>query len=220
LIRAGDSFTFYDPTGRVGQSTVGKPELSQASGTAYTVRPKGKLKSKRALIGLSGATWKLVPRSPQPVDAKAAGVAAGVTDLLRAKSISSPRVKISAAWRVDLDGDGSIETLVVAASPGYLKIARGEGGAAVTSGAFSGVFLQRTVGGKPLTRLVAGELYPKGVPDGSTPQLAELCLLADLNGDGALEIVVDSHYYEGESVTVAQWKNGRLQGVLACSDGA
>jgi hypothetical protein len=41
-----------------------------------------------------------------------------------------------------------------------------------------------------------------------------------LNGDGTMEIVVHYHYYEGGGVTAAEWKNGKLKGVLSCVDGA
>ena len=51
-------------------------------------------------------------------------------------------------------------------------------------------------------QLVAGEFYPKAKPDAAPPNKFEIAALADLNGDGKIDIVVRSRYYEGDEVTV------------------
>lgn len=220
LIAAGRSFKFYDQRTAVGTSRVQKPMLSPASGSAYNVRLSTRSTAKTPLIGLAGATWTVVPRAPGKLDAGMPALAAAVAELLRTKGVASPRVEVAAAWEVDLDGDGTRETLIVAASPGYVKALTEGDGTSLPAGAFSGVFLRATMARKTVTRMVAGEVYPRGTGEGSPPQSFGLTQVADLNGDGAMEIVVHSHYYEGGGVTVVQWKGGKLRNVLSCADGA
>ena len=57
--------------------------------------------------------------------------------------------------------------------------------------------------------MVAGEFYPKNEfeYDGN---IFEISSLADLNGDGKLELVIYSRYYEGNALTVFEMKAGSL----------
>lgn len=220
LITAGRLFQFYNQNGTVRVARVKKPELSQASGSAFNVDLATKLATRSPLIGMAGATWKPVPRIPKRLDPRAPDLTAAVAELLRSKGVAKPRVVIQAAWEVDLDGDGSSETLISARSPGYAESGNPDGPARLSSGAFSGVFLRRKAEGKSATSMVAGEVYPKVPEETPAANLFELSQVIDLNGDGSMEIVISSHYYEGGGVVVAEWKGGKLKGVLSCADGA
>ena len=69
LIAAGRSFRFYDQRAAVAVWRVQKPVLSPASGSAYNVRLRARSTAKTPLVGLAGATWKVVPRAPLKLDA-------------------------------------------------------------------------------------------------------------------------------------------------------
>lgn len=44
--------------------------------------------------------------------------------------------------------------------------------------------------------------------------------MLDLNGDGKLEIIVRSHYYEGAETTIYDCSGGECKGVLSVACGA
>lgn len=218
LIQAGQTFEFYNRQGLAGKSPVSKPTLSEASGEAYNVTLTHPLKSRAPLLGVSGAAWKLLPRPAVDLRQSDSRLVSAVAGFLRTQGVRRPRVVIETAQQVDLDGNGTRETVIVAASPNYEKLVSSVGELSPKKGDFSGVFLQYTVGGKSAVKMVAGEIRRDGQND-VVPQSYYLTRLADLNGDGAIEMVLNYHYYEGGGVTVAQWKGGRLTSVLECGDG-
>ena len=68
------------------------------------------------------------------------------------------------------------------------------------------MLLRRVVDGKVQTKLIDGEFYPKA-SESQTPYRYEVSGLLDLDGDGRLEIIIYSAYYEGATVTV--WQSAR-----------
>src|SRR5437867_11905342 len=74
---------------------------------------------------------------------------------------------------------------------------------------YSMVLLRRVVAGKVETQLIVGEFYPKAYPKAAqeegrfnAPNAYKVIATLDLDGDGKMEIVVGSHYYEGEETTI------------------
>ena len=67
---------------------------------------------------------------------------------------------------------------------------------------YSIVILRRVVDGNVQTKLVAGEVYTKQ---------DEL----DLNGDGKLEVIVHSFYYEGGQTTIYRCEPDKVEAVLS-----
>ena len=57
------------------------------------------------------------------------------------------------------------------------------------------MILRRVVSGKVQTQLVAGEIHAKRAI-ANAPNLYDIAAVLDLNGDGKLEVVVHSFYYE------------------------
>ena len=81
------------------------------------------------------------------------------------------------------------------------------------------MLLRRVVDGKVQTKLIEGEFYPKA-SESQTPYRYEVSGLLDLDGDGRLEIIVYSAYYEGATVTVWRCDAPKLKKVLEIGCGA
>jgi len=218
-LRPGQAYRFHSPRAVAGDRTVKAPALSQASGAAYNVNLTRPLPSRKGLLGLSGANWKVRPRPFRVLAGESAALTECIRALLAAKGVAAAKVQIVTAWEVDLDGDGRKEQVVEARSPEYEKAVAVDG-PPVPVGGFSGVFLIQGSGGNAKTNMVAGAIHPNGLAEGGAPEQFELSHVADLNGDGAMEILVAWHYYEGGGVVAAQFKGGKLKAVLQASDGA
>ena len=137
-------------------------------------------------------------------------------DFLVGKGIAKPTVKLTQLLRVDLDGDGEDEVLLSAT---HYSGEEGEGLYRAAAGNYSFVLLRQVVDGKVQSKLIDGEFYRK--PSGSqTPYRYEISGLLDLDGDGRLEIIIFSAYYEGASVSVWRFKGGKLRKVLEIGCGA
>jgi hypothetical protein len=79
--------------------------------------------------------------------------------------------------------------------------------------------LKRLVAGKVETKVVAGEIYAKR-DAANAPNLYEIAAVLDLNGDGRLEIVVHSVYYEGGDTVIYQCEPDKIKEVLLVACGA
>jgi hypothetical protein len=79
--------------------------------------------------------------------------------------------------------------------------------------------LRRVVDGNVQTKLVADEVYAK--PDESVaPNVYNLAAVLDPNGDGKLEVIVHSFYYEGVETMIYRCELGKIEPVLSVACGA
>jgi hypothetical protein len=67
------------------------------------------------------------------------------------------------------------------------------------------------------TELVAGEVYAKD--ESTTPNVYEVPAVLDLNGDGKLEVIVHSQYYEGSATTIYDCSGGKCKAALSVECG-
>jgi hypothetical protein len=137
-----------------------------------------------------------------------------MADFLRAKRIGAHELKLKQAIRVDLDGDGVDEVLLVATRQFSYEVKDGK----KAFDEYSVVLLRRLVRGKSRVMMVAGEIHPKNkdLYDGN---VFELSSVLDLNGDGKLELVVYSEYYEGNAAQVYSVTGGKLLEHMALAVG-
>jgi hypothetical protein len=80
-------------------------------------------------------------------------------------------------------------------------------------GSYSIVILRRVVAGNVQTKLVAGEVYAK--PDESVAECINLAAVLDLNGDGKLEVIVQSFYYKGSQTIIYRCAPDKIEEVLS-----
>ena len=199
LLRGGESYRIYSQAGSAGTSVGSKPANPPGPcGDLFTVEltPPATLTGTLALAG----DWNPLPRTPVDLAADAPAHRQAIADLLRANGIPKPDVRLTRAVRVDLEGDGSEETVIAATRYANADALESLYGTAV-AGDYSVVAISRTVNGRVEAILAAGDIYPKP-RDYSAPARYDLRGMLDLNGDGRMEIVVDSQWYEGGGIDV------------------
>ncbi|HEY0430005.1 MAG TPA: VCBS repeat-containing protein [Pyrinomonadaceae bacterium] len=155
-------------------------------------------------IALGGSPgWEPMPRAPKSIDLNDASYKKIVADVLRTKGIAKTTVKLTQAVRVDLDGDGQEEVLITAT-----RYTGEVNGLNATAGDYSFVLLRKIVAGRVKNIVLAGD-FIKNKTDYGIPSTYEISSIADLNGDGKMEIVLYSAYYEGNSAWAIEMKGNK-----------
>lgn len=159
----------------------------------------------------ANAKWNPVPRLPQAIGLKDKTYTKIVADFLKTKGIAKTKIKITQAFRIDLEGDGKDEIIITG---NYYKKGGGE---TQNAGDYSFILLRRTLKGKPQNVLIEGDFFTaKLLRSGEfdPPNIHKITAIADLNGDGKMEIVLADFGYEAHSYTILEMKNGKPVKVL------
>ena len=166
------------------------------------------------------APWNALPRKVQVLDPTQKVYADAVRDFLKIKGIEQPKVKIDNIIRADLDGDGEEEVLISATNY-FSKDASVP--MRSPAGSYLMVLLRRVVAGKVETQLVEGEFHPKAYvrkeDSFDAPNAYKVIAVLDLDGDGKMEIVVNSRYYEGEATTIYRCDPKKVEELLSIGCG-
>ncbi len=208
------AFRVFGLTQEVGKATGGKPKSADAEVCADMLKVSLSSKPKEGVIALS-APWNALPRKPQIADPTQQVYVDAVREFLESRRMSDPKVKITRILRVDLDGDGEDEVLINATN--YFTEDGDVPMDTAAPGSYSIVLLRRVVAGKVQTELIAGEFYVKD--ESSASNLYEIPGVLDLNGDGKLEVIVHSHYYEGSETTIYDCSGGKCEAALSVACG-
>ena len=193
LLEQSTEFVLIGPDGvEEGGVTLGQKEPPSEDICQDLVGVKFELEPHEGVAVGSAAQWKLVPRPVQAVAADSPVYKKVVADFLRSKGLLRPVVNIIRAYRVDLDGDGKDEVLIEA---NYFRNGLAPNASA---GDYSTLIMRKIVGKTVRTIEIDGEYIKKKIEFGA-PSQYKLAAIADLNGDGKMEIVTYSAYYEGNS---------------------
>jgi hypothetical protein len=145
------------------------------------------------------APWELQPHLFESLsdDGSYAGFAAQLLSS-RGLDVASPVVK--QLFRTDLEGDGVNEVIVVAedVNPGLL----------LEEGDYSIAFMRKVVQGEVQTAILGATVV--GPEDDQFGAAYTVGAVADLSGDGKMEIVLDSAYFEGLGVGIVEYVNDDL----------
>ena len=145
------------------------------------------------------APWELQPHlfESLPDDGTYAGFA---SELLSSRGLDVASPVIKQLFRTDLEGDGVNEVIVVAedVNPGLL----------LEEGDYSIAFLRKVVQGEVQTAILGATVVGPG--DDQFGAAYTIGAVADLSGDGQMEIVLDSAFFEGLSVGVVEYVNDDL----------
>jgi len=214
------TYKIYGLTQSLGEANGAKPKPSEEEVCSDVLTVSLSSKPDKGAIALA-APWNALPRKPRIADTTQQVYVDAVREFLRTKEIDQPKVKIENILRVDLDGDGEEEVLISATN--YFDK---ENRAPMQSpaGSYSMVLLRRVVAGKVETQLVDGEFYPKAYLSNdasfNAPNAYTVIAVLDLDGDGKMEVVVASSYYEGEATTIYRCGPKKVEAVLSVACGA
>ena len=213
-LESGRKYRLFTLTGKTGDAVGGQaaPNAEVCPDVwEQTMQPA----TEKSAIALA-VPWNPMPRTAKTSDKTQEAYVKATRDFLIGKGIAKPVVKITQLLRIDLKGDGQDEVLLSATNyPGE----EGESPDHAEAGNYSFVLLRQVTDGKVQTKLIDGEFYPKA-SESQTPYRYEVSGLLDLDGDGRLEILIYSAYYEGATVTVWRFSAGRLHKVLEIGCGA
>ncbi len=208
-LKGDEKFSLFDfTTLKKGVFSLG--EIKDGSGACpenYYVEPEIEQVANLA-IG-ANADWKIVPRQPKAVSLNGAADKKAVADVLRLRGLRKSPVKIKQAFRVDLDGDGADEVILVA---NYYAEDKNQN---AKVGNYSLVIIRQTKGARTKNIFIGGTFLAKknDYYDGEYT----LSSIADLNGDGRMEIIVEVTGYEENWLNVYEIKAGKPSEIKALS---
>ncbi|MBS1795713.1 MAG: VCBS repeat-containing protein [Acidobacteria bacterium] len=192
-LKGEQSYTLFGIKGKVGEATVTVEAPDEPCDEFYY--GKIELDVKQGLAIGANRSWNPVPRPPRAIDLRDKTYLGVVSGILRAKGQPKARAVLEQAVKVDLDGDGTDEVILTASSyAGNIK-------PSAAPNDYSFVVVRKVVGGRARNIFLAEEYVKKAIEFGA-PSRFEVSAIADLDGDGKMEIVVYGEYYEGSGASV------------------
>jgi hypothetical protein len=153
------------------------------------------------------APWTLTPHLVESV-ADDGTYAEFASRLLSERGLEVADPVITQLLRVDLEGDGLNEVIVVSEEI--------TGGMLPAVGDYSIIFMRKVVQGDVETSVLAESIV---LDEETFPETFRVGAVADLSGDGKMEIIVSSAYFEGLAVEVFEYVNDDLGPVAQIATG-
>ncbi len=201
--------TLYTVNGLVGECVMGAPindhpeEFEKEYGplAAFPIfkmqTPTGNYEGKEPalFLGGPGSRFSPMPRPMRTIQDDDGRYAEMVRSYLAGQGLRGADCRMKKLVAVDLDGDGTDEHIISAEDfkDGGLAPKWGK------AGMYSVILLERTVNGRSQVTLLQGDFCPEDrePAEGALPRSQTLKMCADVNGDGRMEIIIASDYYEG-----------------------
>jgi hypothetical protein len=210
LMAGGEEYSLYQPDGTVVQVTGTMPgSIGMPCEDTQIVKLNPNLTQGIAV----GAGWDARSVPIATGDLQDAQLLKIIGKLITANGIAKPEVKLVQVLEADLNGDGIVEQVVVAT-----RMDLGESGHPSPDAAAGDYSLVAVVGKDGTPVVVIAEYHPQAAKF-SAPSVNKLVDLLDLNGDGNLEIIVSSMYYEGNSTVIYTYTNGKVEATIGSGCG-
>jgi galactitol-specific phosphotransferase system IIB component len=195
LLAGGERYRVLADQAAETTASGNRPEQTDPICEAYFVDLEPPISGDAAVA--VGGHWVLQPRTPRTLAESDSSLQQAVATFLQSKGIAQPDVQITRVAQIDLDGDGSDEVVVTAT-----RLAAQDPTDAA-AGDYSVVAVQTTINGAPTMIELAGNYFPQA-GDFVAPNDYRFLSILDLNGDGAMEVVVNGAYYEGAFTSAYQ----------------
>jgi hypothetical protein len=215
-LKSSGTFQLYTLKGPAGEVTLNRNAESECH-ESWNGKMNGKTAPElKGGIAIQSPSWDVMPRLPRAIDPADSSYVAAVGDILKREGIKSPIVNITQAYAVDLDGDGKEEQVIVANR--YAKGLRELSGVGneISAGDYTLVVVRKTIDEKIQNIFLAKAVWMKA-NEGPLPRANHLSAIADLNGDGVMELVFYNAYHEGSGSVVIQLNGSKATTVLECS---
>jgi hypothetical protein len=165
----------------------------------YYIQPQLKVAANFALG--ANADWNVFPRQPKKTSITNAAYKKSVADVLRLHGLLKSPATIEKATRIDLDGDGREEVIIEA------NYTAEDSNQFATIGTYSLIIIRKITGGKVQNLFVGGFFLTH--KDQEFDGDYSLSGIADLNGDGKLELFVEVAGYEENWLNIYEMKAGK-----------
>ena len=152
------------------------------------------------------------PRKVQVLSNSNSSYLAVLGKFLKKHNISS-KPRLTKVVRADLDGNGTLEVILEASNRDDLTSLGMHG---VAKGDYSLVLLRYESKGKVVE-------YPLAFDHPTAEQMNyknKLAAIADFDGNGVMDVVVTSDYYEGQSAKLFSYKGSQVKKLVEMGDGA
>ncbi len=208
-IKGGEKYKLYSFEKLIGEATGSKvipPDESEPDTAeielSYTAE------NLNGILAVNGE-WNALPRSLIKQNNNSDIYKNIITDLLRDKGLEGVEINVTQNYRVDLEGDGSEEVIICTENVSPLTVA-------CKKGTYSVIILRKMINGKVENIFLREAIYLKDgeFSDGCT-MLYSIKAIADVNGDGIMEILLGYNYYEGFGYDLIEIRDNKAIEVLS-----
>jgi hypothetical protein len=226
LIRAGMQAVVLSPNGVLGKASIGGRFEADGAPCDWvrSTNINTTIKSPIFPAYAISAKWNSAPRAIQKIPLENAAYQKVMATELKARKINAP-VVMSQILKTDLDGDKIDEIILVAQRPNatFSDERRLEPKYETGVNDYSLVLVRKVVAGTVQTftlaeRVIRKAFDQKALENGVGPQMSVLTqyvtAIADIDGDGRMEVFVDDYTHESEGVTILGWNGKKFTTML------
>ena len=162
------------------------------------------------------SNWKFFPQKIKKGSNKSPTYKKVVKKILRKNDLGHLKPKIKQIFKVDLNGDGTKEKIIHASNIDFNNPKWYQ-----DKDTYSVVFVRKLVNGKKKNIILRKSFYTedRDFADGIT-YTHRIRAIGDFNGDGIMEVVVETRYYEGTGFSIFEIKKRKTNSVLSNGSGA
>lgn len=208
-VKAGEQYRLIQWTDSLGTRAGSAPRPARETCDNPTVQIDYRPQSPRDVIAVAGS-WTVLPRVPRVRDTTQSVYKTAVAEHLHRHGIEieAAAVSLDQVLRVDLDGEGTTEALIVSH--------RMRGSATSARADDYGLVLLRTlVDGEVRQRALEEDYFREACLGDCAPSTYRVAAVFDANGDGTMEVVTSTSYFEGRGKRVYAVDSGEPERVLS-----